>query len=84
MKKLSAILKIIFGYGIMICLMAGGLTFLGYVIALVFGGNIASSICSFLSDTFIPILVYCTSTLVLVGLLAMYFNGEFALTVSKK
>ena len=30
MKKISAVLKTIFGYGIMLVLLAGGLTFAGY------------------------------------------------------
>ena len=36
LKKISDVCKIIFGYGIMIVLFAGGLTFFGYVAALIF------------------------------------------------
>ena len=35
LKKISDVFKLIFGYGIMIVLFAGGLTFFGYVIALI-------------------------------------------------
>ena len=42
MKKISNVLRIMFGYGITICLFLGGLTFLGYVVALVVGGEKAS------------------------------------------
>ena len=38
-KKISDVLKTIFGYGIMISLFAGGLTFFGYVVALCIGGD---------------------------------------------
>ena len=45
-KKISAVLKTIFGYGIMISLFAGGLTFFGYVAALIIGGDAAAAICT--------------------------------------
>ena len=83
-KKAASVFKIIFGYGIMICLFAGGLTFFGYVGALIIGGEIASAICVFLYKTLIPIIIKTSTTLVLLGLLTMYLSGEKALTASKK
>ena len=53
-KKISAVLKTIFGYGIMICLFAGGLTFFGYLAALIIGGETATAICVFIYKTIIP------------------------------
>ena len=82
-KKLSDILKTIFGYGIMICLFAGGLTFFGYLAALIIGGDIAAVICRFIYKMFLPIIIYASSILVLLGLVAMYLNGEVALTSKK-
>lgn len=84
LKKISSVLKKIFGYGIMITLFAGGLTFFGYVAALIIGGDTAGAICSFIYDKFIPVIVYITSILVLLGLVAMYLNGEMALTAESK
>ena len=84
MKKISDILKTIFGYGIMITLFAGGFTFFGYVAALIFGGSMATEICSFIYDKFMPVVVYLTSSVVLLGLVAMYLGGELALTAEKK
>ena len=84
MKKISAFLKTVFGYGIAICLFAGGLTFFGYLAALITGGQTAALICSVIYEKIIPVIVYCTSILVLLGLLAMYLNGEYALTSKKK
>ena len=84
MKKISSVLKTIFGYGIMITLFAGGMTFFGYVAALIIGGSTAEVICSFMYDKFIPVIVYITSVLVLLGLVAMYMNGEMALTAKSK
>lgn len=83
-KKLSEILKMIFGYGIMICLFAGGLTFFGYLAALIVGGETAVAICAFIYKTIIPVIIYISTTMVLLGLVAMYLGGEIALTASRK
>jgi len=83
-KKISNVLKTIFGWGIMICLFAGGLTFFGYVAALIIGGDTAAAICTFIYKTVIPYIIYGSTVMVLLGLVAMYLAGEFALTASKK
>ena len=83
MKRLSDILKLIFGYGIMICLFVGGLTFFGYVAALIIGGETAAAICTFMYKGIMPVVVYASSCLVLLGLIAMYLAGETALTAKK-
>ena len=83
-KKLSGILKIIFGYGIMITLFAGGLTFFGYLAALFIGGPAAEVICVFIYKRIIPVIVYSSTCLILLGILCMYLAGEMALTVGKK
>jgi len=83
-KKLSAVLKTVFGYGIMICLFAGGLTFFGYLAALIIGGETAAAICVFLYKTVLPLIVKTSTIMVLLGLVAMYLNGEMALTSDKK
>lgn len=83
-KKLSNVLKTIFGYGIMIVLFAGGLTFFGYAAALIIGGDIATTICAVIYNNIIPVIIYGSVILVLLGLVAMYLNGEVALTPEKK
>lgn len=83
MKKLSDICKIIFGYGIMIVLFAGGLTFFGYLAALIIGGDSAASICDFIYNQFIPKMVYASTVLILFGLFSMYLAREKALTPDK-
>ena len=84
MKKISGILKMIFGYGMMICLLIGGLTFFGYVAALIIGGDTAAQICYFMHKQLMPVVIYATTILVLLGLAAMYLAGEIALTAGKK
>ena len=83
-KKISSVLKTIFGYGIMICLFAGGLTFFGYLAALMIGGQAATAICVFIYKTVIPYIIKGSTIMILLGLVAMYLNGEMALTAGKK
>ena len=84
LKKISEVCKLIFGYGIMICLFAGGLTFFGYLVALIVGGDVAAAICEFIYKKLMPIIIYASTGLVLFGLLTMYLAGEQALTSGKK
>ena len=84
MKKISDILRIVFGYGIMICLFAGGLTFFGYIAALIIGGETATAICVFIYKSIIPVIIYASTILVLLGLVVMYLKSEKALTADKK
>lgn len=83
-KKLSEKLKTVFGYGILLTLVGGALTFFGYLVALVIGGNIAAQICEFLYNRVIPVIIYASTVLILFGLVVMYLSGEQALTASKK
>jgi hypothetical protein len=83
-KKIAAVLRTIFGYGIMIALFGGGLTFFGYVAALIIGGDTAAEICAFIKDKILPVIIYISTSMVILGLIAMYLNGETALTPDKK
>ena len=67
-KKLSNALKIIFGYGIMIALFAGGLTFFGYLAALFIGGDVATTICTVIYKNIIPVIIYLAVIMVLLFL----------------
>lgn len=84
LKRISDVFKLIFGYGIMIVLFAGGLTFFGYVVALIIGGDTATAICTWIYKSFIPVIIYASTILILFGLLTMYMAGEKALTPGKK
>ena len=79
LKKIADILEVIFGYGIMLSLFVGGITFFGYVIALIVGGETATAICHFIYKVLYPYLVYFSSSIVLLGLLKMYLCNETAL-----
>lgn len=84
MKKAVNVCKTIFGYGIMITLFVGGLTFFGYLAALCIGGAAAEAICIFIYKKIVPVMVYTTTILILFGLVCMYMAGEKALVPSKK
>ena len=84
LKKISDVFKLIFGYGIMIVLFAGGLTFFGYVAALIIGGPTAESICTWIYKSFIPVVIYASTIIILFGLVTMYLAGEKALVPHKK
>ena len=81
MKGMIKILGIIYGYGIMICLFAGGLTFFGYVAALIVGGDMAETICHVIYKQITPIIIYVSTSMVVLGLVKMYLSGEVALTI---
>lgn len=82
-KKISGFLKIVFGYGILLCLFVGGFTFFGYMAALIIGGETATAICVFIYKTIIPYVIKVSNIMILLGLAAMYLNGEMALTTGK-
>ena len=84
LKKVADIFKLIFGYGIMIVLFAGGLTFFGYVAALCIGGETATAICTWIYKSFIPVIIYASTVLILFGLVTMYLAGEKALVPGRR
>ena len=84
LKKISDVCKLIFGYGIMLVLFIGGLTFFGYVAALIIGGDTATAICDWLYKSLIPVIIYASTILILFGLVTMYLAGEKALVPDRK
>ncbi len=84
LMKIASFLRPIFGYGILICLLVGGMTFFGYLAALIIGGDVAAAICSVIYNYIFPVIFKASTILVLLGLLIMYLAGEKALTAEKK
>lgn len=83
-NNLSHILRTVFGWGMLVCLGTGGLVGMGYLAALILGGNAAAVICAFLHDTVLPVLIQSTTRLVLLGILAIYLSGDTAMTAGRK
>lgn len=84
LKKITAALRKLFGYGILLVLAAGVLTFFGYLAALIIGGDTAAAICQWIYKSFVPVMIETTTVLVLLGLVIMYLAGEKALVPAKK
>ena len=83
LEKTVSVCKIIFGYGIMISLFVGGLTMLGFVLAICVGGDLAAQICAVIKGYIIPAVTYTSTIMVLFGLVIMYMSGQSALTAKK-
>lgn len=82
--KIADFLSVIFGYGIAASLFAGGLTFFGFLAALIIGGDTAAVICDVIKNDIFPVIIYVSVSMVLLGLVIMYLRGETALTPDKK
>lgn len=84
LNKIADIISVIFGYGIMICLIGGGLTFFGYIAALCIGGDTAAMICTVIYKYIYPVLVILSTSMILLGLVRMYILGESDFSGKKK
>lgn len=83
MKKITNIIVTVFGIGVMLCLFAGGLAFIGFVIAGCIGGETATEICVFIHKVYFPVVIRITSIVVGMGLIGMYMGRVKALSISK-
>ncbi len=83
-KKIVDVMSLIFAIGIFTSLMVSAFSFIGYLIAIIIGGDVASEICSVIYKSIYPILFTFTSCVVLFGLLKMYVAGEKALNNKRK
>ncbi len=84
MKKVSEVLLKIFGYGMIVCLFAGGLSLVGYIVALFIGGEAATSLCGWIFKSYLPWVIIATSVFTGIGLIGMYFGKQKALSVRDK
>ena len=82
-KKIADVLAYIYGIGIALALFGGGLSILGYIVALIVGGQTATDICAFIYKGFYPVLIWFSSAVVLLGLVKMYVAGQSALSAKK-
>lgn len=83
-KKIGLVLKKIYGWGIMLSVFLGGATVLGYIAAILIGGETGFAICDFLYKKFFVVLIYAADIFVLIGLVSMYFCGEKSMVWKKK
>ncbi len=82
MKKVTNVILWIFGIGVTVCLFAGALSLLGFIVALCIGGDTATEISVFIHKTYFPWVIRFTSIFAGLGLIGMYLSKSKALTVS--
>ena len=81
MKKISNILLTIFAVGVILTLFAGGASVLGYIVAIIIGGETATAICATIYTVCFPWIIKVCSAAVGCGLIGMYLEKKKALTV---
>lgn len=74
--KLAAVLEKLIGIALAVCLFGGGLGVLGYIAALIIGGENATAVCTWLYKTFYVILIKIGTITTLVTFLMIYLKGE--------
>ena len=57
-QRIVDLMSYIYGVGVLVALFGGGLSFLGYLVAFIAGGQTAAVICDFIYKTIYPILFY--------------------------
>ena len=82
--KLIKLLCNLYGIGITAAVFMGALSFLGYLAAIIIGGQAAADICVFIYKKLYPILFYVCSASVFIGMLKMYIAGEKTMMLTKK
>lgn len=83
-EKSLLVLRFVFGTSVAVTLLGGGLTMLSYVVALIVGGDLAAKICEVTYTQVWPVIIKITNITIVLGLIAMYINGEKALSPSEK
>lgn len=84
MKKLSKVLLTAFSIGVLGTLAAGALAFVGYVVALMIGGEAATALCAFVYKEYFPWVIRICSVSVGLGLVGMYLDKKKALTFEQE
>ena len=83
-EKLAKVLTYVYAIGIAVALFVGAISSLGYIAALIIGGETAARICDFIYKDCYPHIIYLSSVSILIGLVKMYVAGQKALVPPKK
>ncbi len=83
-EKICNFITKIWGIGAFVLTFLGGATVLGFVVALIIGGTVGTSIAVFLYEVFFPYIIVASSVLVIIGWIRMEIKGELALTAGTK
>lgn len=80
-NKVSEVLNIIFGWGVYVVLIAGGLAFFGFLAGIIIGGESATSLAVFLHKQYFPVVIRISSIVIMLGLASMYISNKHALSL---
>lgn len=80
-KQLAKKLNTVFGWGVFLVVIAGALSFFGFIIALILGGESGEALAVFIKAQYFPKIITVTSVVIGIGLIAMYVGGESALSL---
>ena len=81
MKKASETLHWLFGWGAYISIFAGAFCFVGFVIALIIGGESGGALAAAIKNDVLPLIIKVASVAVGLGLVGMYLGKEQALSM---
>lgn len=82
MKKYAGLFYQVFGWGAYVSIFAGAACFLGFVIALIVGGETGAAISVAIKGTAFPLVIKLTTISVGIGLVGMYLGKEQALSMT--
>ena len=74
--KTASILECLIGIALAVCLFAGGLGFIGYVVAFCIGGDTATEICTWIYKTYYAWLIRIGTVTTVVTFIMLYLKGE--------
>jgi len=80
-KALTKTLNKIFGWGVLCVLIAGALSFPGFLAALVIGGESGQELAACIHRKYFPVVIRISSLMIGIGLAAMYAGKERALSL---
>ena len=82
MKKVSGFLYQVFGWGAYVSIFAGAAGFVGFVVALIIGGDTGAAIAIAVKAQWFPLVIKVASVSVGLGLIGMYCGKEEALSMA--
>ena len=76
MKTIKNVLRTLIGIAFAVCLFAGGLGFIGFLVAFIMGGEGGAAICAFLKDTYYATLIKVATVTTLATFVYLYIDGK--------
>ena len=74
-NKISSLLETLIGITLAVCLFLGALGFVGFLVALIVGGNTAGVICDWVYNVFYALLVKISTITTLFTFVLLYLKG---------